>query len=204
MEVRKMTKMFDVRNSDAFRRLREAEKVAQSIFHNAPIYVPGVLQEPAFAQEIICGLSGLPADDPEAVERIEERNARHSAFLDRLEGADAPQVHVVIDETVLRRARVGSDAMRRQVEHLIEVSRKPTFHLGVIPMEYGPHPGLAGTFEVHDSAHDSLVFFERADGDRILDDADRISLYRSLVDALMGAAVTGEAARTFLGKLING
>src|SRR5437867_3628619 len=123
-----MTKMFDVRKSNAFRRLRDMEKVAQSIFYNSPLYVPGFLQEPAYAQEMICGISGLPAEDPEAVERIAVRNARHTAFIERLQGNNAPQVHVVIDESVLRRAPVGSDIMRRQIEHLIEVSRKPAVH----------------------------------------------------------------------------
>jgi hypothetical protein len=205
MEGFTMTKMFDVRNSDPFRRLREAEKVAQSIYGNLPLYLPGFLQVPAYAQEMICGISGLAADDPEAVERIAVRNERHSAFIQRLQGDDAPQVRVVLDEAVLRRAPVGSNTMRKQIEHLIDVSRKPTVQIGVIPLDYGPHPGLAGSFEVHDTADSSLVFFESAEGDRILDgDLDRIALYRELVDSLMNIAASGEEARTLMSKLISG
>jgi hypothetical protein len=205
MEGFTMTKMFDVRNSGAFRRLRDTEKVAQSIFHNAPLFVPGVLQVPAYAAEMISRISGLPADDPELVERIAVRNERGAAFLERLRGDDAPRVQVVIDESVLRRAPVGSETMRRQIEHLIEVSRTPTVQLGIIAPERGPHPGLAGSFEVHDAPHGSLVFFEDADGDRILEgDVDRIALYRGLVGSLMGVAASGEQARALMGKLIDG
>jgi hypothetical protein len=205
MEGFTMTKMFDVPNSRAFRRLQDTEKVARSSFYNAVLHVPGVLQVPAYAQEMIHGISGLPADNPEAVGRIAVRNARHTAFVARLQGDDAPQVHVVIDESVLRRAPAGSATMRRQIEHLIEVSRKPTVRLGIIPVDHGPHLGLAGSFEVHDAEQGSLVFFEGADGDQVLDeDADRIGLYRSLVESLMGIAAVGDEARTVMSKLING
>ena len=200
-----MTKMFDVQNSDAFRRLRDTETVAGNIFFNAPLFVPGLLQEPAYAQEMICGISGLSADDPEAVERIAVRNARHAAFTVRLQSTDAPRVNVVIDESVLRRAPVGSETMRRQLEHLIEVSRKPTIRLGIMPLDHGPHEGLNGSFEVHDTADGSLVFFEGAEGDRIIDDnPERIALYRDLVDSLLGVAAAGEAARTLMSNLIKG
>ena len=200
-----MTTMFDVRNSVAFERLRDMEKHARSFFVNAPLHVPGLLQVPAYAQEMICGISGLPATNAEAVERIDVRNARHAAFLERLQGDDAPQMHAVLDESVLRRSPVGSGAMRQQIEHLIEVSRRPTVHLGIIPFEHGPHQGLAGSFEVLDNADGSLLFFEGAEGDRMIDDdLGRIALYRDLVGVLMGIAASGEDARTLMAKLIGG
>ena len=199
-----MTKLFDVQKSDAFRRLCETERVAQRSFYNSPLHLPGPFQVPAYAEEMICGISGLSVSDQEAVERIRVRNERHAAFIERLHGGDPPQVQAVIDEAVLRRAPVGSDAMRRQIEHLIELSRKPTVDIGIIPMDHGPHQGLAGSFEVYDTARDSLVFFEGGEGDRILDDdTDRIALYRSLVSSLMDIAASDEAARTLMGKLIN-
>lgn len=200
-----MTKMFDVGNSGAFRRLRDTERVARSIFHNAPLYVPGILQEPAYAQELICGISGLAATDAEAVERVRVRDERAAAFLARLRGDSAPRLHVVLDESVLRRAPIGSGPMRRQIEHLIEVSQLPSVRLGVIPLERGPHQGLAGSFEVYDTADGSLVFFEGAEGDRILEgDADRTALYRDLAVSLMDIAASGEEARTLMTKLISG
>lgn len=200
-----MTKMFDVGDSDEFRRLRDVESVAHSIFFNHPLFVPGVLQEPAYAQEVVAGFSPLPVGDAELAERLRVREERHLAFLERLQGDDPPQVHVALDESVLRRASVGSEAMRMQIEHLIAISRNnPTVHLGILLLEHGQHPGLRGSFEVHDTADTSLVFLEGADGDRIVEgDADRISFYRDLVGSLMRRAVTGEEARTLMSKLVS-
>src|SRR4051812_3620465 len=125
MEDFTMGKMLDVRQSDAFRRLQEAEKIARSIFYNSPLHVPGPFQVPGYAEEMITGITTLPADDAEAKERVGVRNERHTALLERLDGDDAPEVHAVIDESVLRR-EPGSQVMRAQIEHLIEVSRKPS------------------------------------------------------------------------------
>lgn len=199
-----MTKMFDPRNSAEFRRLRDTERVAHSIFFNHPLHIPGLLQEPTFAREVIAGFSGLPADDAEVVERVQVRNERHSAFLERLQGDGSPRVHVVLDESVLRRAPVGSVTMRKQIEHLIEFSRRPTVRLGIVPLDHGPHPGLAGSFEVHDTADTSLVYFEGAEGDRILEGDDaRIARYREMVGSLLGIAASGEEARTMMAKMVN-
>jgi len=200
-----MTKIFNVGSSVAFRELRDMERRARRIFFNSPLYVPGLFQEPAYAEEMICGISGLSAADPEAVERVKVRNDRHTAFLERLQGDDAPQVHAVLDESVLRRAPIGSRTMRNQIEHLIEISRKPTVNICVIPLDYGPHQGLAGSFEVHEAADSSLAFFEGGDGDHIVDDdLDRIALYRDLAISLTDIAASGEEARTIISKIISG
>lgn len=196
-----MTKMFDVRRSEAFRQLRDVEKVATSIFLNSPLWVPGIFQVPAYAREMISRISGLPADDAEVLERAEVREERHAAFLRRLRGDEAPEVRVVLDESVLRRAPAGSGAMREQLDHLVELSEIPSVHIGVIPLDQGPHQGLAGPFEVHDAATGALVFFESAEGDRIVDAPQRVALYRDLVGTLMSTAVTGEELRTLLSKL---
>ncbi len=204
MESLTMTKLFDVRASKPFHRLLDTEKTSESIFYNAPLHVPGLLQEPAYVEEMICGITGLVSADPEAVERVRVRNERHAAFLERLEQDNAPQVQVVLDESVLRRGRPDSAAMRRQIEHLIEVSRRPTVRIGVMPLESGPHPNLVGSFELHDSVNGSLVFFEGAEGDRILEDVDRVAMYWEFASSLMDIAVHGEQARTLMSKLIGG
>jgi hypothetical protein len=198
-----MTKMFDVRNADAFRRLREAEKIARNVFLNQLRFVPGIFQVPAYAREVISGILGLAADDAEVVERMRIREERHSAFLERLQQAGAPEVHVVLDEAVLRRTPVGSSTMRQQIEHLIEISRRPTVRIGIMPLDHGPHQGLIGSFEGYDTEQGSLVFFEGADDDRVLEDAARVAGYRDLAGSLMSSATSGEDARVLMSKLIH-
>src|SRR4051794_12472139 len=113
-----MTKLYDVRKSDAYRRLRDTEQIAEHIFVNQPMYVPGLLQVPAYSFEIICRMQGLTADDPEAAALEAIRDKRRTTFAERLRGAEAPHVTAVIDEAVLQRAVAGSAAAQQQVRHL--------------------------------------------------------------------------------------
>lgn len=194
-------KVDDLHDSDAFRRLRDVEKVARRIFYNSPDYVPGPLQLPAFARETLLGISGLPASAGEVAELVRVRTERHAALLSRVDGEDAPEVQVVLDEAVLRRAPGGSATMRQQIEHLIEISRKPTVRIGVILLEHGPHPGLAGSFEIHDG----VVFIEGADGDRILEsDSAWTGIFQDRAADLMTMAAWGDEARNLMAKLISG
>jgi hypothetical protein len=193
-------KTFAVADSDAFQRLREKERTARDIFWNQPLHIPGPFQEPAYAEVLISGILGLPAGHAEVSERLRIRNQRHTALLARLQGDDAPRVHAVIDESALRRSPAGSDATRRQIEHLIEISQRPTVRIGVMPLDRGPHRGLLGSFLILDD----VAFAEGAMGDQIIEgDADRVASYRDLVSSLMDEAATGEDARTLMGKLIG-
>jgi hypothetical protein len=197
-----MTKLYDVRNSDAYRRLRDTEQIARHIFVNQPNLVPGLLQVPAYSLEVICRMQGLAADDPEAAALEAIRDKRRTTFAERLRGAEAPHVTAVIDESVLQRAVAGSAAAHQQVRHLHEMSMLETVHLGIIPMSHGPHPGLVGGFEVHVAPDGTIVFFEDAEGDRILDDdRPRIQLYRETVESLMTVAASGDDARALLKRL---
>ena len=188
-------KMYDdVPGSDAFQRFLDKERTARDIFWNQPLHIPGALQVPAYAEETLRALS---AGDTELDERVRTRNERHTALLARLDGDDAPAVHAVIDESVLRRSAAGSDATRRQIEHLIELSQQPAVHIGIMPLDRGPHRGLIGSFVVVDD----LVFFEGAAGDQLVEDV--AASYRDLGRSLMAEAATDEDARTLMGKLIG-
>jgi hypothetical protein len=166
------------------------------------MYVPGLLQVPAYSLEVICGMQGLAADDPEAAALEAIRDKRRTTFAERLSGAEAPHITAVIDESVLQRAVAGSAAAHQQVRHLHEMSMLETVHLGIIPTSHGPHPGLVGGFEVHVAPDSAIVFFEDAEGDRILDDdRPRIQLYRETVEALMTVAASGDDARALLKRL---
>ncbi|MBL7260382.1 DUF5753 domain-containing protein [Paractinoplanes lichenicola] len=196
-----MAKMVDdLHDSDAFRRLRDVERVAQSIFYNAPSFVPGVLQVPAYSREIIESTASSASMDDQ---RLRVRDERRKAFLARLDSDAPPQVHVLLSETVFRQAPAGSAVMREQIEHLLALSDRPTVRVGVVPLERRWHRGLLGNYEVLDTAAGSLAFAEGPFGDTIITDGDRVDLVREQVRSLMNAAATGEEGRALLAKLVS-
>jgi transcriptional regulator with XRE-family HTH domain len=105
--------------------------------------VPGLLQTPEYAREI------LKAWDPAAAgERIERTLAARMARQERLAGDDPLEVRAVLGEGALRAVVGGAEAMRAQLRHLLDCAALPTVELRIVPFAAGAHPGFAGRFTI--------------------------------------------------------
>ncbi|GIF38769.1 hypothetical protein BC793_105413 [Actinoplanes xinjiangensis] len=193
----------DTRGPEAFTQLVELEQEAAQIFLNQPLHLPGLLQRRDYAAEIISGITGLAEDDPELTERVNLRMRRAATFAQRLDGPNPPRLVAVIDEAALRRKVGGAEVMRAQIAHLIEVSRRDTVQLAIVPFSAGGHPGQTGSLEVHEAADGrAALFFEGAAGDElIVSDQRRAQAHRDLVEGLAASSVTGSEARQLLEKI---
>lgn len=106
-------------------------------------FVPGLLQTEAYARAVFRA-AGTP---------LAELDQRVAARLERqavLARDPAPQLFVVLDEMVLRRACGGPDVMGEQVERLLSCAEQPHIRLQVVPLSAGIYPGLAGAFILAD------------------------------------------------------
>jgi hypothetical protein len=176
------------------------EQEATQIFLNQPLFVPGLLQVAGYAAEMISRIAGLKPGDPELTNRVNVRMQRADAFEKRLQGTTPPHLWAAIDEAVLRRVVGGPEVMREQLDHLITMSEMDTVHLGIIPLNYGAHVGLGGSFEVHEVASgEASVFFEGAPADEIVGtDQARARRYRETMETMMASALSGAEARALL------
>jgi hypothetical protein len=196
--------MIDARGPGAFDQLRKLEQVSAQIFYSQPMYLPGVLQSEGYAREMISGISGSVPESGAIAERMQLRMSRAAAFRERLDGDESPQVWAVIDESVFRRTR-NAEAMREQIDHLIELSKKDPVHLGILPLTGGPTVCLGGTFEVHEIAGgQASVFFEGGPQDEIVGtDQARAGHYRGLVEKMLASAATDAEAESLLSEIRN-
>ncbi|MDG6100939.1 DUF5753 domain-containing protein [Dactylosporangium aurantiacum] len=185
------TRPHDVRDPAAFLQLMQLEREAVRIFLNQPLFVPGLLQVPGYAKEMIGRVAGLEPDSVELAERVEVRAGRVEAFHQRLQGPNPPEIWVAIDEGVVRRTVGGPDVMREQLAYLAAVAKFDTVHLAVIPFGYGAHAGLGGSFEVHEPASgDAAVFFEGAHADYIVGaDPEVARRHRAAVQHMVASGV---------------
>lgn len=100
--------------SDVFRGSYVAqEDDASSISEWSPQLVPGLLQTEAYAREVI--QASLRADDASVQRRVMARMTR-TVLLGRSD-PPAPELSVVLDESVLQRRIGGDDVMREQLVH---------------------------------------------------------------------------------------
>jgi transcriptional regulator with XRE-family HTH domain len=142
--------------------------------------VDGRFQTEDYARAILSTQVGISVDklDADVVARI----ARQKIF-DR----DNPPVFWnIIDEGVLLRP-VGSRAiMRRQLEHVLEMARRPNIVVQVVPLEAGAHQGLrGGPFEIAEFEDAPTVAYQDAAvAGQIIEDEDAIRELAHVWEAL--------------------
>lgn len=185
---------------DWFAAYLSLEQAALHIRAYEPEFVHGLLQTPAYARALLS--AGNPHASSDATERRVALRMRRQAILTR---PAPPRLWVVMDETVLRWPVGGSEVMREQVDHLIEVGRLPNVTLQIMPFAGGPHPAMrAGAFHVFRFRAPELpdiVYLSGLVGAVYLDKGDDVVVYREALDRLGAQAVPARSTEELLGAL---
>ena len=94
----------------------------------------------------------------------------------------------VVNEEALRRPVGGSDLMRRQIEHLIEVTRRPNVTIRVVPTLSDSMVGEGGPFTILRFAEPELpdvVYLEHLTSAIYLDKRSDLDRYLWVMDRLL-------------------
>ncbi|MEO3871415.1 helix-turn-helix transcriptional regulator [Nonomuraea sp. B12E4] len=105
-----------------------------------PLLIPGLLQTEAYARHIF---SMEPRATPDEVEQRVEARMRRQRILRR---SEPPLISVLFDAGVLRRRVGGPEAMREQLDRLLEFAAHPSVFIQVVDPDC--LPGLAGPFMI--------------------------------------------------------
>ncbi|HEV2371687.1 MAG TPA: helix-turn-helix transcriptional regulator [Streptosporangiaceae bacterium] len=166
--------------------------------------VPGFFQTPGYGRAAIAGTApGLHLAEVER--RMQARLARQKAlFEDRDE---PPTVHVLLDESVVRRQVGGPQAMGEQLARLAEIAEWPNVTIQVLPFSAGTHPGMDGEFVIidfPDADDDPFVYEEGLFGDIYIETPEEIARYRLAFDhAAADAALTPADSLTAIRQLAD-
>lgn len=128
------------------------EQVATEIREFSAMFVPGLLQTAEYARVV----EGLRTAAPDYYEprfdagnvpaSTEDRVRMRLARQQLLEPPNPVRLHTVLDAGVLMRRLPDPGIMRRQIEHLVQVSRRPNVTIQVMPFEAGLYPGAEGSY----------------------------------------------------------
>lgn len=140
---------------------RRFEQRATAIYVYEGFVVPGLLQTFDYAFALVTAMA--PDEDAEAV--ADDRIARQQ----RLRGESPPELHVIIDESVLDREIGGPDVFRAQLEKLLDAG--PTVTVRILPHSAAAHPGLRGSINVVHLPDDDPIAFADSQSDWGLMDA---------------------------------
>ncbi|MFE4540520.1 helix-turn-helix domain-containing protein [Streptomyces scopuliridis] len=122
---------------ERYRRYMALEAEAVSLWHFAVSVLPGLLQTPGYAREVLAA-GGLKGKELE--QQVEARMGRREL----LEGDDAPPFRTILSEAVLRTPLKDVEEWRAQLEYVAERAERPNVTMQVLPLSAGMH-GLDST-----------------------------------------------------------
>jgi transcriptional regulator with XRE-family HTH domain len=176
-----------------FRPFAQHEAEATSLRTFELVLVPGLLQIGAYARALLSTKVGATEDE---VDQLVTARLERQAILDR---DDPPLLWVLIDEGALRRPVGGADVMGAQMEHLVEMARRPNVVIQVIPIEVGAHQGLVGAFVIADFAKaPSIVYLETALAGLVVERAEDVAAVTLTYDTLKTEALPRAASLELL------
>ena len=167
------------------------ELAAKEIRYFYPMVVPGRLQTAEYTRAVLDTFAGeLTEETIEA--RVRMRELRRETFMDP---GEHPEVFLVLDESVLYREVGGSDVLRRQLEHLLDLIGERRIAVRIIPFkEQSPIPMLA-TYEIVSLVDGTTVLYRESDTvDEILEDQEKIKRHREIFDRVWNGAYDEETS----------
>ncbi|MFI6354143.1 helix-turn-helix domain-containing protein [Streptomyces sp. NPDC050743] len=164
-------------------------------------FVHGLLQTEDYARAVVRrGMKGAsPAD-------VERRVALRLERQKRLLADHAPEFHIVLDESALRRPYGDRAVMRGQLQHLIDISERPNVRLQVMPFSFGGHSGESGAFTIlsfPDADLSDVVYVEQLTSALYLDKREDVAQYEQALKELQQDSPGPDESRDLLRGLLQ-
>ncbi|GLY89627.1 helix-turn-helix domain-containing protein [Actinoallomurus iriomotensis] len=170
----------------------ESEALVIKVYEG--LAVPGLLQLPEYAQEVIAA-SGRPD--------IDALVARRLARQEILARDNPPVLLALLTESVLDWPVGGPKLMRKQLAHLLEVSERPDIGIRVIPRSAGTHCGLDGSFKIMTTAVGDIAYTESPGGGRLVPSATEVRSYVLRYDRIGQKALPEDLSRHLIVKIME-
>ncbi|MEU9730671.1 helix-turn-helix transcriptional regulator [Streptomyces sp. NPDC048002] len=181
------------------RDLAKLEDEAVEMGSYTALHIHGLLQTPEYAQAVYA--LRRPAYTEEEIERhVAARMARKVVF-DR---TPHPDISFVQEEVTLRRPVGGRTVLRRQLEHLLEVSRLRHVTIQVMPTDREDHAGLSGPFRLlrfHDGK--ALGHLEVQLHSRLICDPREVRILESRYGMIRAQALSPRESLAFIENVLG-
>ncbi|MFJ2889144.1 helix-turn-helix domain-containing protein [Streptomyces sp. NPDC087305] len=182
---------------ERYRRYMALEAEAVSLWHFAVSVLPGLLQTPGYAREVLAagGFEGKELD-----QQVDARMGRREL----LEGEGAPRFRTILSEAVLRMALLNSLEWRGQLEHLTEMAERPNVAVHVLPFSAGPY-GLDSTdvWFLRLPQGRTVAYTENAHRGDLIEDGAAVEKLQGAYDAVRDLALSPAESRKFVLRMLE-
>jgi transcriptional regulator with XRE-family HTH domain len=176
------------------------ENDAERIRVFMPLTLPGLLQTQEYAEAFMRIGPRPPAWRRQAL----ATRQRRQEILERTDGTAPALIAVVTEASLLYHWGTRTDR-RDQIEHLIQLSRKPSIDLRIQRFSDGPPRGLMAPINIMDFPHDepSIAFTETDFGIQEVAGTDQVTTYSQSFERGVDGALESDDTAMYLRQLAN-
>ncbi|MEU7119887.1 helix-turn-helix domain-containing protein [Streptomyces zaomyceticus] len=171
-----------------FRHWEKLELTATTLYTYENRLVPGLLQTPAYAKTLFD--EQIPAlGDDEIEANLAARVERKKLLTDRPHTIYS----FIVEEHVLRRQTGGSEIMRKQVAHILDICARRNIDIQIMPMSRGHHAGLGGPMRLLETAENKwYAYCEGQETGQLVPDLKVISILQKRYARMRAQALSFE------------
>ncbi|WP_406385676.1 helix-turn-helix domain-containing protein [Streptomyces sp. NBC_00211] len=173
------------------------EEDAESTRIYLPGLIPGLLQIPQYAREIITG-SAITRTTEEVSALVEMRKKRQAILTDTSRPGGPLHLWAVIHEATLHyRSATHPSLMREQLRHLLDMAEQPNITIQMMPILANPHPGMVGPFHIVRFPHPwpTVISVETIRGGTFAEGTDDVKVYEAAFERIVAAALPVDDSR---------
>ncbi|MET7993882.1 helix-turn-helix transcriptional regulator [Amycolatopsis sp. NPDC005232] len=175
------------------------EDHASAIKNYEPLLIPGLGQTPEYARALMHSIDSSLSDGE--IEKLIAVRLNRQLVLGRI---DAPTVHLLIDEGVLRRVVGSPEIMLGQLQHLQVMANRSNVVLQVVPFSAGGHPGLEGPFLLLEFVDEpTLAYAETVGASSFLEDDEPVTRAKRGWKGLIAVALSPEDSARLIASVIG-
>lgn len=173
------------------------EAAAQEIASYQPDMIPGLLQTPDYARELM--RIAFPLEAAEEIERRVQLKMRRQRVITRK--VNPITLRVIIHEGAIRRVVGSGKVMDPQLRHVADMSTRPNITVRVLPFTAGIPLGVSlGSFVVLRFGEDArtVVYAETFAGDLYMEKSASLRRYAEAYEAMERATLDEASGRSLL------
>jgi transcriptional regulator with XRE-family HTH domain len=163
--------------------------------------IHGLLQTPDYYRAFMTRSATFST--PEETDRKVALRAERQS---RLERSDGPSYWTIMNEAALLRSPTSREAMKSQLEYIIERTDLPHVTVQFLPFAAGLHPAMDGPFEVlsfPESLDLDVVYLESQTGALYLEEKPQVARYNAIFDQLRAKALDPDKSRDLIAQKIR-
>ncbi|MGW7305194.1 helix-turn-helix domain-containing protein [Streptomyces sp. NPDC054835] len=198
-DVREALARARTRHPDWFQDFAKAEAEAVALHYYAVQAVPGILQTPSYSRFLF--ENRRPMLDEETIERRVADRISRQAILDKW---PTPTISFVLEAAVLLRPFGGPDVHREQLLRVLEVARRRTVELQIMPQDGTEHPYLDGAFTLLTPRGRREVAYTEIYGHaRLITDPELVRQYAERYGIIRARALSPRESLDWIEKLLG-